>query len=402
MCKRNAKDRRILILAISPLLALIACRPANDTSERLDSDQVRSGTVTTPADWPMFRGSAGLIGAIEGDFSRRPMPAWTAHFKDAISSQPVIADGTVYVTSERGVVGAFDLETGEEKWRFGGSFGFTATPLVHRDRLYLGDIDGIFYALDTATGEPVWTFQVDDKIEGAANLARVDAGTTDERELVVFGSYDSHLYALDAMTGEEVWRYQTENYINGSPALSDEGQIAFGGCDSFVHVVEARSGQSIHRLEGLTYIPGSVPVDQGMAYPGNHEGQLLALPLDGAPPHWTFSKPNKPFTAASAITEHTVYAANQNGRIYALDRKTGELRWQYTGESSFDASPVVVGDTVIAISYGGMVYALRAETGEPQWQYDLGGRVSGSPAIAGQHLLVGDDSGLLTVLAFDQ
>ena len=394
--------RAVRVAALCGLLAASACRPDDGAEQRAAEPAPSAPAVAAaPADWPRFRADAGLTGAVEGDFSHRPTLAWTARFKDAIASQPVVAGGIAYVSSKRGVVAAFDLETGEEKWRFGGGFSFLATPLAHRDRLYLGDVSGDFFALDIATGEPVWTFRAEDKIEGAATFVRTQTAAGGERGLVVFGSYDSHLYALDAATGEEVWRYRTDNYINGSPALSRQGRITFGGCDSFVHVVEARTGQGIRRLEGLTYIPGSVPVDGGVAYAGNHEGQILALPLDGSPALWSFSsRPAKPFLASAALTDDTVYAANQNATLYALDRRTGEPRWRHRADSSLDASPVVVGDTVITVSYGGRIDALATATGEPRWTYDLGGRVSGSPAVAADTLLIGDDSGQLTALRF--
>jgi len=109
--------------------------------------------------------------------------------------------------------------------------------------------------------------------------------------------------------------------------------------------------------------------------------------------------------AAPAVLDDSVYAASNNGNVYALDRETGEERWRFATGGAILASPAAAGDLVYAASMDGNVYALDAATGEERWRVALGsddpdtpGGFTGSPAIVEDTLYVANESGVLAAL----
>jgi outer membrane protein assembly factor BamB len=95
---------------------------------------------------------------------------------------------------------------------------------------------------------------------------------------------------------------------------------------------------------------------------------------------WTFTTGD--FVLDSpAVADRRVFAASNDGFLYALDATTGGLIWKEPmgGGSS---SPAVAGGRVYVGSEDGHVYAFAADSGQPLWSYDVGVDVESSPAVA--------------------
>ena len=60
-----------------------------------------------------------------------------------------------------------------------------------------------------------------------------------------------------------------------------------------------------------------------------------------------------------------------------------------------DSCPVVVGERVFVAAYDGRLYALDRKTGEKMWSYEAGGRFDASPAVAAGRLVIGNKDGTL-------
>src|SRR5437764_9444594 len=157
------------------------------------------GVSIVDADWPFFRGNPTQTGVTTEKLPDKLEIRWQTKLKRGIGSTAAIVDGVVYVGSYDEHLYAFDLKTGNEKWKFKGG-SFKAAPSVHEGAVYVGDEDGTFYCIDAAKGTKRWDFDTDAGITGGANFAD---------KLVLFGTQDSTLYALDRATGKPVWKYRT-------------------------------------------------------------------------------------------------------------------------------------------------------------------------------------------------
>lgn len=123
-----------------------------------------------------------------------------------------------------------------------------------------------------------------------------------------------------------------------------------------------------------------------------------------------------------------LYYGDDGGRLYALDRETGEQRWVaesdgaddyldpahqpadhdgmplrmlalFSDAGQFAASPTVSGDCVFAGSFDEAVYAFDTASGARRWTASIDGRVWDAPAVADDTVYVVTNGG--TVFSLD-
>ena len=269
-----------------------------------------------------------------------------------ISASPVVVDGLVLqgtASAElvipqadytfRGTIGAYDVTTGREVWRFyttaidadgGAGVGVWSTPAVDRERgvLYVGSgntyteptarlADSIL-AIDYRTGELRWSTQfTNPDVFSAANPQGKDADvgaspnlwTSDGRDLVGAGDKAGVYHALDRETGEIVWQTTlTPGSVFGgeigSGALVDDSLVVVSNIGdpatnsptnaAKAFALDPATGGLIWETpeyEGLIFAPvGAVP---GVAFVGTNEGKLVALDVDSGEELWSYDAPDK-------------------------------------------------------------------------------------------------------------
>ena len=61
---------------------------------------------------------------------------------------------------------------------------------------------------------------------------------------------------------------------------------------------------------------------------------------------WTFETQD-PITSTAAIVDGVVYVGSMDEYFYALDLKSGKLKWKYKAMGAVQSSPLVVGSLVV-------------------------------------------------------
>lgn len=281
------------------------------------------------------------------------------------SDSVIVAEGDLAATgqdpgNEAAWVTAFDVASGEERWRY--------EPDVDKVELAICDelvivSGGTFrgegasaavMALDASTGGERWRVEMD--------LADVYAPTVDAGVLY-FGSYrtdgGAELLALDCATGDERWRYRDDVMWHiESPAITDG--LAVTGAFSYAR-------------------------DQG--------GVLLALDLASGDQVWQ-TEPGLDVVYSPTVSGGRAYAgtfdSSGEAALLAADAATGDLAWRHRpspGVETIDSPAIDGADLVIGVgSYGsadrGAVMALDAD-GQVRWTFapDPPVQVAFSPTI---------------------
>jgi outer membrane protein assembly factor BamB len=81
------------------------------------------------------------------------------------------------------------------------------------------------------------------------------------------------------------------------------------------------------------------------------------------------------------------------GKIVALRARNGKVLWQKPLPSRTESSPIVHKGVLYAGSESGTLYALWARTGRVKWTFAASGELKASPALYGSTLYIGDYSG---------
>ena len=112
-----------------------------------------------PEDWPTYRHDAARSG-----YNRSLVPAdlklaWEKRLEGQLSS-PVIANGSIYVTSvDAHTVHALDEHTGDVLWSYTAGGRVDSPPMIYNGRVLFGSADGWVYCLRALDGELIWRFQ---------------------------------------------------------------------------------------------------------------------------------------------------------------------------------------------------------------------------------------------------
>lgn len=132
---------------------------------------------------------------------------WSVDLGGAISDKPVLYDGSLYVGSFARKIFRISVETGEITAEFPTNEWIWGSPVIVDDTLYVGDAAGWVYALAlSADGfTSVWTVKAAERVIRAAPVVTDDS--------VIVASRDYRVYWLSRETGATVFSRNTEAEI---------------------------------------------------------------------------------------------------------------------------------------------------------------------------------------------
>lgn len=98
--------------------------------------------------------------------------------------------------------------------------------------------------------------------------------------------------------------------------------------------------------------------------------------------------------SSPAIAGDSAFFGSSNGNFYAVDLKSGQIKWsRKLGPVS--VSPAVAGNSVFFGTTSGFVYALDTATGADKWSFPTIEGVVSSPVVANGVVYVGSNLGIL-------
>jgi len=227
------------------------------------------------------------------------------------------------------------------------------------------------------------------------------------------------------MMGELVWSLNLGTTIQTSPAFTPDGTLVIGADDwAYYGITPPRGGSEPKvkwRFQTQGTLISSPAVDsEGTVYVASMDGKVYALepPKEEGKPvkvRWSFSSGARDDKGGFENTpvldnEGTLYIGGNNGILYALDPKTGKVKWTFDGVARAGYRTYAIFSSVAigpdrTIYFGGKngdLYALRASTGafrttaEALWRYRLGPGIQSSPLLAADGTVyIGDERGTL-------
>jgi outer membrane protein assembly factor BamB len=96
-----------------------------------------------------------------------------------------------------------------------------------------------------------------------------------------------------------------------------------------------------------------------------------------------------------------IYFGSEDGTVYALDARTGAVRWTFRASGAVKAALALSGGNLFFGSYGGRVYSIRASDGRQVWSTGTsgasfglaGGNFYSTPAVAFGRVYIGNTDG---------
>jgi outer membrane protein assembly factor BamB len=317
---------------------------------------------------------------------------WAFNSGGPIVSSPALADGVVYVGSWSGYLYAIDRETGREKWKFKSRAPIASSPTIADGLVYFVSSTGSIAALDAGTGQVKWVtaIEYEKKFEAHSLHGYSPTGQTipDAWDVFVsspavaagkvfFGSGDGNVYAMDAKSGALQWKFQTRDVVHASPAVAN-GTVYIGSWDGSFYAIDADTGQqrwvfkggddpAIHNQVGFQ---SSAAVVDGTVYVGCRDAHVYALDAATGRKKWDYPTSKSWVNGTPAVRDGIVYVGtSDSARFLALDARSGRLRFSVNARGYVFSSAALAGELAYFGSHNGRLYAVNAKTGEPAWEF---------------------------------
>jgi outer membrane protein assembly factor BamB len=306
---------------------------------------------------------------------------------------------------ETGVAQETPLLTIATGWpvRLSDRTAISASPLVDGNRVFVA-VDfknafkpsGAVFCLDRMTGSTRWTAKT-------VRPVSISSPCLADGCLYVGEGYHQDsgckLYCFDAETGYEKWSFPTASHVESSPCVVD-GLVYVGAGDDGVYCVEAQTGKEKWHFSGY-HVDASPVVYRGRLYVGSGKGDVyketvvLSLDSETGKPVW-IQPINLPAWGSPTVAHDLVYFGLGNGTFE--DSEAGAagallcLRADDRGQQVFRcevpdgvlARPTVAGQRVFFGCRDNAIYAVDRRSGQLRWKRGLSSPVVTSPAVAGE------------------
>jgi polyvinyl alcohol dehydrogenase (cytochrome) len=311
----------------------------------------------------------------------------------------VAADNNHDCCTNHGYVLSLDPKTGQQQWRY--DTMEDAGPL--RDR-------GDGKMLKGPSGAPIWNSPLVDEKRGLIFFATGESNSPPAHKNT------NAVIAIDLKTGKERWSFHAtpDDIFNSGCGLNPQ--------PTRLNCVKAP--ETVYRDVdfGASVVLGKHSDGKELLYAGQKSGSVWAFEPDTGKVVW-----HTPLGTGGALggihwgiayDADTVYAPITNvGRpipgewdgdpnikpgLYALDAKTGKIKWQFNPEppagtpappaggrggwrgNVFSSAPTLVDGTVVTAALNGALYVNDAKTGKLLWSYETAKEYDGINGVKGK------------------
>jgi len=333
-------------------------------------------------------------------------------------AQPVVGDGRVYTVAPNGIVAAFDVRDGGQIWSVRIEDidddplpGIAGGLALSREGLVVHAGGRRLALLNPSDGSVLWGIETDIPFRGSPTIINSDR--------VAVTDFDGNMVVMTLVSGERVWQHfgiASNTVIFGAPAPAfANDEIVLAGAAGEVSYFDASSGEllwtdSVASLLPRTPIQGlgdvrATPVhDGGLIFVISQSGRFVAYSARNGLPVWerAIGGIEMPWVAGE-----TVFVLSIDGRLHALRRADGAVRWiaELDGAVPLDmvvtktppryVGPIVAGGQVYVVSRTGAVQAFDANTGAAGAVFSTGQDILTPPQVAGGRMFLLGRSGAL-------
>lgn len=299
-----------------------------------------------------------------------------------VGVQPYLEQGRIFTVDPKGLVTAYDAETGRVLWERETGLEVSGGVGGGDGLLAVGTNEGLVHVLRQDDGSQLWQEEVTSEvlsppvIGGGAVLVR---------------TLDGRLFAFNALDGTRIWvitRSVPALSLYGTSAPVVAGGVVIAGFDNGRLAAltltqgrtlwEANIGvpQGRSELERLVDVDTRPTLADGLIYGAAFQDRVAAVRPEGGEIAW--SQEISTYRNL-AIEGDQIFVTDENSLVWALDRGTGASLWRQEKLRARNLSaPVVIDDFVVLADLQGYVHWLSRFDG----RFLARTSVSNSPVIA--------------------
>ena len=278
------------------------------------------------------------------------------------------------------VADAHSLPT-QVRWSVAVSARPSAPPAIGVDMVFLALQSGVVVAHRLSDGVEVWHVEM-----------RADQPLAVEGKRVFVASGDA-IHALASDNAAVLWRVPTGTLT--APMLAQDGWIITASATELA-AFRSEDGSKVWGREiGVVHRRATIEGDN--LYVPLDDGRLLALDLRTGAERWVrrLVRPRPPAsgTAPPALSEvlalpDRLFLGAVDGRFYCLSASDGSMAWRFTIGAVLRGRPVADGTKVFVTAMDNVVRAFNRHSGGLLWHPSVPFRPTTGPVLLGATLMV--------------
>lgn len=361
-----------------------------------------------PADWPMWgrdaRQSGYNSGAVELNASAASNLAlrWVYEAGSPVETSPAVVGETLYFNDGRGQVVALNRADGVVRWRYQYNSTSHSSPAFAANKIFFADDSGLVVALNANDGKLLWQHKLDRPTKASPLIENSQLYLA---TLPDAAGKPGMLVALDLENGATLWQYVLPSgFAQNTPAVA-------GGAFFLPEAISQNSGGVVRIAKDSQ--PATFDIAQlnrpaiyaaGQLYTATGRG-LAALPAMQrlASPQWFFganldaTKTETPSAPAASPETLLVPLLGPDGNslLKSLNAKDGKPGWELKTTGLLGPIAISGGGVAFAGSSEGRLWAVDLKSGLELWTYQTSSSLATRPVVAGDSVYIGGASGQL-------
>lgn len=328
---------------------------------------------------------------------------WCVQTGTAIYSSPVVEGNRVFVGDDAGILSAYNLKTGKKLWAYQSGNRIVGTPAAQNGIVVFGSADQYIYGIDAKNGSLKWRIQAEAPVLGAVTI---------QQGIAYIGSSDHIFRAIDIQNGKVVWTYNNvKGYVETKPLVTNN-QVIFGAWDNTLYSLDKHNGHENWRWTGnltrMHFSPAAVwPVaTQNRVFIVDPERALTAIDLTTGATIWRTYQSKVRETIGLSADQTRIYAKTMQDSVvcYSATAEQPKQLWRANLQFGYEHATSMMaeqGDVVLGSTKDGLIFALQAKTGEIRWKHKIGNSLINTVVPVGRNqLLVTAASGELCLLKY--
>ena len=285
-----------------------------------------------------------------------------------LKMNPVLVGDSLYAASAEGRGVSVDPEIGRVRWKQDLELALSGGVGHHGNSIFVGASEGLVMRLDADSGAEIWRAPVSGEVLSAPQ---------GNGRYVVAQTYDGKLMGFDYVNGEVRWTYTSDVPVltlrgTGTPMILSDNAIA-GFADGKVVAINLRSGnvawevrvaipQGRSEIERIVDIDGSMALSGSELYVASYQGRLAAIDTRSGRRLW---QRNVSSVSGVGVGFGNVYVADDDGTVSAFLRNGQGVRWQNIDLGFRDLSrPTPINSYVAVVDFEGYLHLLSQVDGD--------------------------------------
>lgn len=295
----------------------------------------------------------------------------------------------------------------------------TSAPIVLGGRVFAMDSRAQLSAFDAQSGSTIWRTELTP--EGEDDEDGFGGGLAAEGSTIFATTGFGEVVAVSAASGDIIWRYKSAAAYRAAPAVSRSTVVAVNR-DNEAVALSGSTGQLVWRQTGITSDAGllggaSPAIQSSLVVLPFASGEIMGVEFSSGRQVWNAvlggarrglaRSSIADVTGDPVIAGRAVVAANQSGRMVAIDGQSGRRGWT---RSIGATGPIwAAGDSVYVVSDTSELVRLALRNGGTIWRTELPAYEDpedredpiaySGPVLVGGQILVTDNLGNLLTFA---